>query len=217
MKSSLLIIFLLLLSTNQNISIISKSSHTQCRNCKCNFFLTYPLINFAKTDKKKTLFYENKINQLIKNDFEKNTVKACNNLKSIDNYNESTTFEMKFFNGKVMSFKYFTTIKINNKNILLSDSYNLDLTEIKKIKLEELVENPDLFKKLIKKLIITKGLSSVKLKDNFSFYITQKDLVIFNLFEEKTYKDTEIKIDFNLISDILKYNMKKKLSEGNLK
>lgn len=190
----------------QKVTIQSKALQKICNNSRSTFLITYPQIQNFK-DKS----IQNYLNQYLKKEFTRFKNGKCEDDNEGNTYQEQTNYQVKMNNKGILSIYYINSGYLKeaaHPNNLL-DSFNFSLNTGK----------PILFKSLFKKdknylnkinYLIKKSLEAQNIdieyqdsKTDFDFYLTEKQLVIINIFDFHAAQSVEAPINFSAIKDII--------------
>lgn len=193
----------------QKAQIKSKNLQSLCNNAKSTFLITYPQV-----EKLNNKARENKINQYLKKEFTKFKNGKCEDDNQGETYQEEITYQVKMNNKGLLSIYYMNIgyLKKAAHPNNVSDSFNISLN----------TGNPIVFKNLFKKdknylnkinYQIKKSLEKQNIdieyqdsKTDFDFYLTDKQLVIINLFDFHAAQSVEAYINYSDIKDIIDLN-----------
>jgi hypothetical protein len=194
---------------NSNIQVVGKALQTICNNSKSTFLFYYPQIDNL-TDKN----IKKKVNQYLKKEFTGFKNGTCSDDNQGDSYQEEINYQVKVNKNGVLSIYYensgYLSGAAHPNNVL--DSYNLSLKTGKPFEFKNIFRNDKNYLKkinyMVKKSLAARDIE-ISLEDSgtdFDFYLTEKQLVIINLFDSHAVQAIEVPINYSYITDIIDLN-----------
>ena len=179
-----------------------------CKNKKSSFIVNYPQV--YKISNKKI---EKNINTYLKKEFTKPKMGKCEDFTKDDKYKSETTYKITNNNKGILSV-YYDNLAYMEKSahpsnlyqgysISLSDGKIMDFNSLFNKNTKYLDKINSIIKDQLKVKKITSPFSN---KKNYDFYLTDKELVIINIFESHAIRNFKLPIKYSSIKNILDKN-----------
>jgi hypothetical protein len=187
----------------------SKSLQTICNNSKSTFLIVYPQLESFPAQPVQKM-----INRYLQKEFTKFRNGSCSDDNQGSSYQEEIDYQVKMRTNSILSIYYTNSGYLHNaaypNNIIYA--YNFSLKTGRLFTLKNLFKNDinylNRLNYLVKKSLESQNID-IEFQDathDFDFYLTEKQLVLINIFDFHAAQGIEVPIDYSGIKDIIDKN-----------